>query len=429
MRITPLDIRKQEFKKSMRGFDPDEVYAFLNTVAEEYEAALSDNKGLREHIVNLKERLDEFKNMEKNLRNTLLTAEKLTADTKENARNEAELILREAEVEAEKLSENIRAHTRQLRREILELKKQKDNYLTRLKTLIDNHRGMIAGFEGDFKQADQEIENLEFKMKKGYSESTPHRRMNRKKITEEFSRKPEEEPAVRDGGVQEVKLAKAEASIGKVDMDVKIGDTSGEKLSDAELSESVTENIEHSLYPEIDENTEKRISEKQNTREGDSVSNKPESKVDVNEGGVDKDEWAGYEVEKKETDWSNYEISSIDRPAENEVEEALSGLTEESEQVLEESLHEDEKDLQHTEQGEYESTEGYSGGKRDESDFQEHGQHETSETESESRDAGERNNNERLEDLPDSAEKPEEENSWSMDRLRENLTNIGKQDS
>ena len=89
MRITPLDIRKQEFKKSMRGFDPDEVFAFLNTVAEEYEAALSDNKGLREHIVNLKERLNEFKNMEKNLRNTLLTAEKLTADTKKNARNEA----------------------------------------------------------------------------------------------------------------------------------------------------------------------------------------------------------------------------------------------------------------------------------------------------------------------------------------------------
>src|SRR6056297_1652880 len=135
MRITPLDIRRQEFKKSMRGFDPDEVYAFLNTVAEEYEAALTDNKGLREHIVNLKARVDEFKSMETNLRNTLLTAQKLTSDAKENARHEAGLILREAEVEAEKASENIRSHTRQLRREILELKKQKDNYLTRLKTL------------------------------------------------------------------------------------------------------------------------------------------------------------------------------------------------------------------------------------------------------------------------------------------------------
>jgi len=420
MRITPLDIRKQEFKKSMRGFDPDEVYAFLNTVAEEYEAALSDNKGLREHIVNLKERLSEFKNMEKNLRNTLLTAEKLTADTKKNARNEAELILREAEVEAEKLSENIRAHTRQLRGEVLELKKQKDNYLTRLKTLIDNHRGMIVGFEGDFKQADKEIENLEFKIKEDNSKNTPHRRMSRKKITEEFSRKQEEEPAVQDGGVQDVKSANAEVPIGKVDMDLQIGETSREKLSDAELSESVAEDIEHSLYPESDENGEKRVSEMQNI---------PEGKVDLDEGKVDKDEWAGYEVEEKKTDWNDYEISSMDNPDENEVEEALSGLTERSDRIVEESPRAGEKDQQDTEQGEHESTEAYSGEKRDESNFQDLGQSEASETEPESRDTGEQNKNERLEDAPDSVEKSEEENSWSMDKLRENLTNIGKRDS
>ena len=74
MRITPLDIRKQEFRKTMRGLDADEVYAFLTTVADEYEAVLSDNKKLREMIVNLEDRLREFKDYEKNLRNTLLTA-------------------------------------------------------------------------------------------------------------------------------------------------------------------------------------------------------------------------------------------------------------------------------------------------------------------------------------------------------------------
>jgi DivIVA domain len=86
MRITPLDIRKQEFKKVMRGLDADEVYAFLNTVAEEYEAVLSDNKNLRERLVAIEERLNEFKSIETNLRNTLLTAEKLTQEAKESAR-------------------------------------------------------------------------------------------------------------------------------------------------------------------------------------------------------------------------------------------------------------------------------------------------------------------------------------------------------
>ncbi len=122
MRITPLDIRKQEFRKTMRGLDSDEVYAFLGTVADEYEAVLSDNKRLREHIVQLEERLKEFKSMETNLRNTLMTAEKITVEAKENARKEADLIVRGAEVEASQSSEAIRAHTQQLRREILELK-------------------------------------------------------------------------------------------------------------------------------------------------------------------------------------------------------------------------------------------------------------------------------------------------------------------
>ena len=102
MRITPLDIRKQEFKRVMRGLDGDEVHAFLNTIAEEYEAVLSDNKNLREKLVAIEERLAEYKSIETNLRNTLLTAEKLTHEAKDNARREASLIVRQAEMEAEK---------------------------------------------------------------------------------------------------------------------------------------------------------------------------------------------------------------------------------------------------------------------------------------------------------------------------------------
>jgi len=160
MRITPLDIRKQEFKKVMRGLDADEVYAFLNTVAEEYEAVLSDNKNLRERLVAIEERLNEFKSIETNLRNTLLTAEKLTQEAKESARREASLIVRQAEMEAEKASEGIRAHTSQLRREILELKKNKDNYLARLKTLIESHARMIDGYAEDFAGVDNAIEKI-----------------------------------------------------------------------------------------------------------------------------------------------------------------------------------------------------------------------------------------------------------------------------
>ena len=76
MRLTPLDIRKQEFKKAMRGLETDEVHAFLATVADEYEAVLNDNKALRERVLELDDKVQEYRNMEKTLRDTLLTAER-----------------------------------------------------------------------------------------------------------------------------------------------------------------------------------------------------------------------------------------------------------------------------------------------------------------------------------------------------------------
>ncbi len=187
MRITPLDIRKQEFRKTMRGLDNDEVYAFLGTVADEYEAVLSDNKRLREHIVQLEERVKEFKSMETNLRNTLMTAEKITAEAKENARKEADLIVRSAEVDANRSSEAIRAHTQQLRREILELKKHKDNYLTRLRTLMDSHRNVVDGFEEDFAEVDREIEEIGKQVEEDIQTPPPASRMSRERIEENFA--------------------------------------------------------------------------------------------------------------------------------------------------------------------------------------------------------------------------------------------------
>jgi cell division initiation protein len=192
MRITPLDVRKQEFKKVMRGLDSEEVYAFLNTVADEYEAVLSDNRNLRERLVSLEERLNEFKAIETNLRNTLLTAEKLTHEAKENARREASLMIREAEMEAEKAAETIRAHTSQLRREILELKKNKDGYIGRLKSLLDSHKKMLDGFQEDFAGVDQAIEKIGQQVEEDVRKPLAPPRMSRDKITEEFGHEPKD---------------------------------------------------------------------------------------------------------------------------------------------------------------------------------------------------------------------------------------------
>ncbi len=159
MRLTPLDIRKQEFKKAMRGLDSDEVQAFLSTLADEYEAVINDNKALRERLLELDDKVQEYRNMEKTLRDTLLTAERVTVDAKENARREADLVVKEAQIEAEKSVRDIRNSAMKLRQEIQTLKQQKDGYLSRVRILVESHMKFIESAEKDFAEEEQRLES------------------------------------------------------------------------------------------------------------------------------------------------------------------------------------------------------------------------------------------------------------------------------
>ncbi|MEJ2721421.1 MAG: DivIVA domain-containing protein [bacterium] len=157
MRLTPLDIRKQEFRKGMRGLDADEVYAFLSTVADEYEAVINDNKALRERLLELDDKVQEYRNMEKTLRDTLLTAERVTVEAKENARRESDLIVKEAQIEAEKAVRDIRTTAMKLRQEIQELRQQREGYLSRMKILVESHMKFVETAEKDFADEDREV--------------------------------------------------------------------------------------------------------------------------------------------------------------------------------------------------------------------------------------------------------------------------------
>ncbi len=158
MRLTPLDIRKQEFKRGMRGLDADEVQAFLATVADEYEAVINDNKALRERLLELDDKVQEYRNMEKTLRDTLLTAERVTVEAKENARREADLIVKEAQIEAEKAGRDVRTAAMKLRQDIQTLKQQKEGYLSRLRVLIESHMKFVETAEKDFAEEERRLD-------------------------------------------------------------------------------------------------------------------------------------------------------------------------------------------------------------------------------------------------------------------------------
>lgn len=157
MRITPLDVRKQEFKKVMRGLDAEEVHAFLATVADEYEAVLLDNKQLRERILELDEKIQEYRHMEKTLRDTLMTAERVLAEARENARKEADLILKDAEVKTQQFAENHRRQVADMRREVVELHKEKEAFLARSKGLAEAMIQFIENHRTDFEDLDRRL--------------------------------------------------------------------------------------------------------------------------------------------------------------------------------------------------------------------------------------------------------------------------------
>jgi cell division initiation protein len=122
MRIAPLDLRQQRFKTVFRGYDKTEVVALLTEAADDYEHALREIDRLRQDLTRMEALLTEHREREANLRNTLLTAQKLSDQVKEAAQSEAKLILREAQGRADLLLQKTQNRLEEIERDINELR-------------------------------------------------------------------------------------------------------------------------------------------------------------------------------------------------------------------------------------------------------------------------------------------------------------------
>ena len=127
MNVSPLDLRQQRFRKAFRGFDQVEVTSFLAAVADDYEQALRETDKLRQELMRVDAVLNEHREQERNLQNTMTTAQKLSDDIKANAELEARRIIREAEGRSDLLLEKTQSRVEDIQREIDGLKlKRKD---------------------------------------------------------------------------------------------------------------------------------------------------------------------------------------------------------------------------------------------------------------------------------------------------------------
>ncbi|MBM2840393.1 MAG: cell division initiation protein [Bacteroidetes bacterium] len=147
MKLTPLDIKKQEFKKVMRGYDTIEVDTFMDMMASEFEELLKQQNDLRDKVVELETQLKDYKQIEKTLHQTLLQAQESTSKTYESARKESELITREAELKATQLLAQANTDLRNLTNEVGQLKARKDSLIGRLRVLLSSELDLIKTLE------------------------------------------------------------------------------------------------------------------------------------------------------------------------------------------------------------------------------------------------------------------------------------------
>ena len=143
MRITPIDIQQQQFSSRFMGYDKAGVDQFLEIVAGEIERLLRQNQDLQEELAHAKSALAEMREREATLKETLLTTQKITDELKANARREVEVLMANAEVRAERVMRNAEERRLRLIEEIQEIKRQKIDFETSLRSLLEKHVRML----------------------------------------------------------------------------------------------------------------------------------------------------------------------------------------------------------------------------------------------------------------------------------------------
>jgi cell division initiation protein len=143
MNVSPLDLRQQKFRKSFNGFDKVEVTAFLAAVADDYEQALRETDKLRQELMRVDAVLNEHREQERNLQNTMTTAQKLSDDIKASADLEAKRIIREAETRSDFLLEKRQARLEDIQREIDGLRLKRKDVETSIEATISTLRNTL----------------------------------------------------------------------------------------------------------------------------------------------------------------------------------------------------------------------------------------------------------------------------------------------
>lgn len=147
MKITPLEIKKQEFGKAFRGYSSEEVHSYLEMIAEELENAFKENLELEEKVASLKEKLANYTRIETVLQDTLMTTQKSAEEIKTTAEQKAKVITDGARVRADRILADANERLLEIQREVADLKHQREAFIVSFRSLLETQRALLENID------------------------------------------------------------------------------------------------------------------------------------------------------------------------------------------------------------------------------------------------------------------------------------------
>lgn len=182
MKLTPVDITNKEFRKMLRGYDPEEVDEFLDQIVEDYEELFKENSLLKEKINAMNEKIEHYSKIESTIQNTLLLAQNAAEQAKMSSQKEADMVIKHANDSAKKILD--KAHTDvvsitqeydRLKQEFVKFRAKFRNFITvQMETFEDLEKDFIKNYNlnnnkvkeaGKSKENNRENENINLDLK------------------------------------------------------------------------------------------------------------------------------------------------------------------------------------------------------------------------------------------------------------------------
>ncbi len=145
--LTSLDVRRFDFGRSLRGYDPTKVETFREQVAEEFDRLGRINQDLDTKARSFHEQLRAFRERDKALNDALITAQQLRAEVRDQAEREAQLLIKEAQAESERIVETARSEVRRMEQELDSLDRSRRTYLAQMRALLARQLSEVEASE------------------------------------------------------------------------------------------------------------------------------------------------------------------------------------------------------------------------------------------------------------------------------------------